>query len=94
MTKTLDKEKIKDSTDDGTSNGNSSVVLHNDDYHTFEEVIIQLMKAIECSPEEGYKKAVEVNNSGRCKVFVGSMEDALYVSAILEEIDLKTTVEH
>ena len=30
-----------------------TVILFNDDWHTFDEVIVQLMKAVNCSFEQG-----------------------------------------
>ncbi|MCF8242063.1 MAG: ATP-dependent Clp protease adaptor ClpS [Melioribacteraceae bacterium] len=68
------------------------VVLYNDDHHTFEEVIIQLMKAVNCSFEKARDFAFEVHVKGKAIVFNGSLEDCLKVSSILEEIALHTQV--
>lgn len=69
------------------------VVLFNDDYHTFEEVINQLIKAIRCSRAKAEAHTWEVHNKGKSIVFDGTMEECLRVSAILEEIHLKTEIQ-
>jgi len=69
-----------------------SVVLYNDNWHTFDEVIIQLIKAISCSFEEARDYAFEVHVKGKSIVFNGSMKDCLRVSSVLEEIALNTQI--
>lgn len=68
------------------------VFLFNDDIHTFEEVIIQLIKAINCSFEKARSFAFEVHVKGKAMVFVGEMVNCLKVSSILEEIGLHTQI--
>ena len=70
----------------------SRVVLFNDDWHTFEEVILQLIKATNCSFEEARAKTFEVHIKGKAIVFNGEFSVCLKVSAILEEIALHTQV--
>lgn len=70
----------------------AKVILYNDDFHTFEEVIIQLMKATGCSMSEGEHLAFEVDTYGMACVFEGEMVDCLRVSSVLEEIGLHTEV--
>lgn len=69
------------------------VILFNDDFHTFDEVIFQLMKATGCSLQEAEGLAFEVDSSGRAYVFEGEMSRCLNVSSILEEIELNTEIE-
>ncbi len=69
------------------------VILFNDDWHTFDEVIVQLIKAIHCSFEEARSLAFEVHVKGKAVVFSGPMEECLKVSSILEEISLHTQIE-
>ncbi len=71
----------------------SSVIVLNDDWHTFEEVIRQLRRAIHCSFQRAEKLAFEIHSKGKAKVYSGSMEECLFISAVLEEIDLMTSVE-
>lgn len=68
------------------------VILYNDDEHTFDEVIAQLMKAVGCSRNEGEQYAFEVDTRGLACVFEGEMTDCLRVSSVLEEISLHTEV--
>ena len=70
----------------------SRVVLFNDDWHTFEEVINQLIKAINCTFEKARDYAFEVHVKGKSIVFKGSMKDCLRVSSVLEEIALNTQI--
>ena len=68
------------------------VFLFNDDHHTFEEVISQLIKAINCSFEKGRAFAFEVHVKGKAMVFSGAMQNCINVSSILEEIALHTQI--
>ncbi len=71
----------------------SRVVLFNDDWHSFEEVISQIMKATKCSFIEARDKTFEVHINGKAVVFLGALKDCLMVSGILEEILLHTQIE-
>ena len=88
--KPIEETIIEDST--GTTDA-AKVILYNDEVHTFEEVIIQLIKAIACSPEEAESIAWEVHSKGKAMVYEGEMPDCLRVSGILEEIALHTQIE-
>ncbi len=68
------------------------VVLYNDDWHTFDEVIFQLMKAVNCSLVQARNFAFEVHFKGKAIVFSGGLTQCLKVSSILEEIALHTQV--
>lgn len=70
----------------------SKVMLYNDDWHTFDEVIFQLIKATRCSFEKARDFAFEVHIKGCAVVFDGSITDCLKVSSVLEEIALNTLV--
>jgi ATP-dependent Clp protease adaptor protein ClpS len=70
----------------------SRVVLYNDDWHTFDEVINQLIKAINCGFEKARDFAFEVHVKGKAIVFSGSMNECLKVSTVLEEIALHTQI--
>ncbi|TLU87338.1 MAG: ATP-dependent Clp protease adaptor ClpS [Chlorobium sp.] len=69
------------------------VVLFNDEEHSFDEVINQLIKAIRCSRQKAEKHTWEVHTRGRSIVYAGSMSLCLKVSSILEEIALKTEIQ-
>jgi ATP-dependent Clp protease adaptor protein ClpS len=69
------------------------VILFNDEWHTFEEVINQIIKATQCSLEKAEQLTWEVHDSGKAMVFEGEMSDCLRVSSVLEEIKLHTQIE-
>ncbi len=78
---------------DGTTYA-AKVILFNDDWHTFEEVINQLIKAINCSRARAEELTWEVHNKGKSCVYEGDIDDCLRVSSILEEIALHTQIEY
>ena len=69
------------------------VVLFNDDVHTFDEVIFQIIKAIQCTRSKAEKHTWEVHTKGRSTIYAGTLPSCLKVSSILEEIDLKTEIQ-
>lgn len=71
----------------------ATVILFNDDVHTFEEVIAQLMKALLCTQSKAEGLALEAHTNGKAAVFSGDMARCVEVSGILEEIDLMTHIE-
>jgi ATP-dependent Clp protease adaptor protein ClpS len=71
----------------------AKVVLFNDEVHTFEEVIGQLIKAIKCTESKAEALAWEVHSKGRAIVYSGEMIKCVEVSSILEEIALLTQIE-
>jgi len=70
----------------------SSVVVFNDDWHTFDEVIYQLIKATNCNFEKARSQAFEIHTKGSCIVYRGEIKSCLKVSSILEEIALLTQI--
>ncbi|MCW8803583.1 MAG: ATP-dependent Clp protease adaptor ClpS [Ignavibacteriaceae bacterium] len=82
----LEEEKID-------INLGNRVILFNDDLHTFEEVIAQIIKATKCSFIEARDKTFEVHVNGKAVVYSGKLADCLRVSGILEEILLHTQIE-
>jgi ATP-dependent Clp protease adapter protein ClpS len=69
-----------------------NVILYNDDVHTFDEVIIQLIKAISCSFKKAKDFAFEVHVKGKALVFTGDLPSCLKVTSVLEEIALHTQI--
>ena len=74
-------------------NRGSRVILFNDNEHTFEEVISQIMKATKCSLIEARDKTFEVHVNGKAVVYSGALADCLRVSSVLEEILLHTQID-
>jgi ATP-dependent Clp protease adaptor protein ClpS len=87
--------ETQDKPDDGDTMFDEpyKVVLYNDNYHTFDEVIEQIIKATRCSREKAERCTIEVHEKGRSIVYDGELSECLRVSAILEEINLKTEIE-
>ena len=69
------------------------VILFNDDVHTFDEVIAQLIKATGCTAAKAEDLAMEVHTNGKAVVFAGELPRCMEVSAVLEEIRLMTQIE-
>jgi len=68
------------------------VILFNDDWHSFDDVINQIIKAIKCSYEEARSHAFEAHVKGKTQVFNGELNECLKVSSVLEEIALHTQI--
>lgn len=71
----------------------AKVILFNDDVHTFEEVISQLIKATKCTGQRAEALAWEVHTTGKAIVYAGELSRCVEVSGILEEILLMTQIE-
>lgn len=69
------------------------VILYNDEFHTFDEVITQIIKATQCSYERAEALTWEVHSRGLSNVFEGDFGRCLRVSGILEQIELRTNIE-
>lgn len=69
------------------------VLLFNDEWHTFDEVISQIMKAIKCNYHHAESLTLEVHEKGKSLVYSGDLTECLKVSSILEEIALNTQIE-
>ena len=72
----------------------AKVILFNDDVHSFDDVIYQLIKAIRCDLEKAKALTFQVHNSGKAVVFGGELAKCIQVSSILEEIQLRTQIEY
>jgi ATP-dependent Clp protease adaptor protein ClpS len=68
-------------------------VLFNCDCHTFQDVAVQLMKAIRCTFERGMQLAGIVHNTGSAVVYTGPRERCEAVAAVLEDIGLAAKVD-
>jgi len=69
------------------------VILFNDDIHSFDEVIVQLIKATGCSTGKAEELAWRVHTQGKANVFEGSFEECFRVQGVLREIQLVTEIE-
>jgi ATP-dependent Clp protease adapter protein ClpS len=86
-------ETVTDDVDTISNAFPSKVILFNDNVHSFDDVISQLIKAIGCSSGQAEAFAWEVHTKGKACVFTGEIEKCLRVSGVLEEIGLHTQIE-
>ncbi len=68
------------------------LILYDDDIHTFDEVINQLIKALGCSKSHAEELTYKVHNEGKAVVFEGSFEECLKRNSVLQEIQLITEI--
>lgn len=68
------------------------VDLFNDEIHTFEEVIFQLIKAIACTRGKAEDLSWIVHLEGKARVYEGDFESCLRVCGVLNEIGLVTEI--
>jgi ATP-dependent Clp protease adaptor protein ClpS len=69
------------------------VILYNDDWHSFDDVIHQLVKAGACDAAEAEVHAWRVHTEGRSLVFHGARADCERVAQVLREIRLQVEVD-
>ncbi len=67
-------------------------ILMNCDCHSFQEVAIQLMKAIRCDYSRGLALANVVHHTGSATVYLGPRERCEAVAGVLEDIGLQVQV--
>lgn len=68
------------------------VILYNDDIHTFDEVINQLIKATGCNLAKAEEITLQVHNEGKATAYEGDFEECLRVDSVLKEIQLVTEI--
>ncbi|MGH7599359.1 MAG: ATP-dependent Clp protease adaptor ClpS [bacterium] len=69
------------------------VILYNDEIHTFDEVILQLQKALKCSVQRAEKIAFEAHTRGKAIAFSGEFDECFRVAGVLREIQLIVEIE-
>jgi len=69
------------------------VVLYNDNIHTFDEVILQLQKALGCSAQRAENIAFEAHNRGKAVAYRGEFNECFRVMGVLREIQLVVEIE-
>ena len=93
MSDTTDKPKPKDQTR-STADIPAQIVLYDDEWHTFEEVIEQIMMATGYRSARAEMLTWEVHTRGKSTIYSGELSKCLYISGILEEINLGTEVQY
>ena len=69
------------------------VIVYNDDIHTFDEVIVQVVKATGCPTEQAERHAYTIHTQGKDCVFQGDFFECFRVQGVLREIQLVTEIE-
>lgn len=70
-----------------------NVILFNDDHHSIDEVISQVIKATGYDPIKATNITMKAHSEGSAIVWTGHKERAEHIASILEEIKLQTKVE-
>lgn len=68
------------------------VILYNDQIHTFDDVIDQLIKAIGCTVLDAERLAWQVHTEGKACVYDGDFEVCFRVQSVLGEIGLNSEI--
>ncbi|MBV9848129.1 MAG: ATP-dependent Clp protease adaptor ClpS [Armatimonadetes bacterium] len=79
----------REAQDDVGAGGPYVVIVYDDDWHTFEQVEIQLQKATGCTLEKAEALSHEIDGTGRAIVFAGTEEKCEQVAGILRQIRLQ-----
>ena len=69
------------------------VIVYNDEWHTYDEVILQLQKATGCSLELATTLTREIDMTGRAVVYKGDRLECRKVAAVLREIRLQVELD-
>ena len=69
------------------------VILYNDAIHSFEEVILQLIKATGCSTTDAVRITFNAHLKGKALAYTGPFEECFRVNGVLREIQLVTEIE-
>ncbi|MCQ2278093.1 MAG: ATP-dependent Clp protease adaptor ClpS [Bacteroidales bacterium] len=87
-TQTQQEEELATLEDSGCS-----LILHNDDYHTFDYVIKALMDICRHTYEQAQQCSILVHYRGRCTVKTGSYSDLLPMHTALLDRQLTSEIE-
>lgn len=68
------------------------VILYNDDYHIFDQVVYQVQKATGYPYQRALEITMEAHTTGRAVVWAGAIEECLRVESVLREIGLHTDI--
>jgi Uncharacterized conserved protein, COG2127 len=68
------------------------VILYNDDYHPFDQVVAQVQKATGYPYRRALAITMEAHTTGRAVVWTGDIDECLRVEGVLREIGLHTDI--
>lgn len=69
------------------------VVLYNDDFHTIDEVVLQLQKATGQTQDVAQRITLEAHTKGKSVAWRAGLEDCQRVAAVLRQIRLQVEVD-
>ena len=69
------------------------LILHNDDFNSFDTVIECLIKVCKHEPEQAEQSAHIVHNNGKCDVKYGDLETISEMKNKLKSVGLSVTME-
>ncbi len=90
------KENIKNKPnqdEDINSKNERFLILHNDDYHSFDYVIEALIHICEHDPEQAIQCTLLTHYKGKCDVKKGSFHYLSGMKKALTDKDLKATID-
>ena len=88
-----ESEVLEDVVDETKIKEPVRAILFNDEVHTFDEVINQIIKALKCDRAKAEALTWEVHNTGKSCVYTGELTRCLQITHVLEEIRLMTQIE-
>lgn len=86
------REELREDAVDDTS-GAYRVILYDDDWHGFDEVIVQVQKATGCNIYKATAIMLEAHTKGRAVCYRGTREQCQRVARVLREIRLQVEVD-
>jgi ATP-dependent Clp protease adaptor protein ClpS len=86
-------EEILEPADIDVGTEGFSLILFNDSFHDFDEVVAQVMKATGYGYDRAEAITMEAHNKGRAVVMSGGLDKCLKAQSVLEEIRLRTSIE-
>ncbi|MCS6777133.1 MAG: ATP-dependent Clp protease adaptor ClpS [Chloroherpetonaceae bacterium] len=82
----------KEHSDDIGTRSHYIVVVYDNDYNTFDEVILILMKATACSLQEAQIETWEIHHLGKSVVHYGSKPECERVARVIRTIGIRVEV--
>ena len=94
MPEAITADKVEDKTKINLGRPHN-VILFNDDHHSFDEVVSQLVRAIKCSAGQANAIAMAAHSTGQAIAFSGNLERCELVDSILggAPANLRTSIE-
>ena len=83
------RTRVEASTGASTDNVAGNVVLYNDDWHPFDQVVFQVQKATGCTLEMAIWITKEAHTLGRAIAFTGELKECERVAGVLRQIKLQ-----